>query len=165
MNTRKTVLVALMACLALGIYALESIVPPIVPVPGVKLGLANVVTLVAIYVLGCRAAFATLLIRIVLSSLLFGQVMSFWFSLAGGVLCWAAMCIASKYFDTSQVWIVSVFGALFHSAGQTLVAIAVTSQLAVAYYFLFLIISSIISGIFTGICASYCIKFLKNKIL
>ena len=77
MNTRKTVLVALMACLALGIYALESIVPPIVPIPGVKLGLANVVTLVAIYVLGCRAAFATLLIRIVLSSLLFGQAMSF----------------------------------------------------------------------------------------
>ena len=165
MNTRKTVLVALMACLALGIYALESIVPPIVPVPGVKLGLANVVTLVAIYVLGCRAAFATLLIRIVLSSLLFGQAMSFLFSLAGGVLCWVAMRFASRFFGTSQVWIVSVFGALFHSAGQILVAIAVTSQLAVAYYFLFLIISSIISGIFTGICASYCIKFLKNKIL
>ncbi len=165
MNTRKIVLVALMACLALGIYALESIVPPIVPIPGVKLGLANVVTLVAIYVLGYKAAFATLLMRIVLSSLLFGQAMSFLFSLAGGVLCWAVMCLASRLLDSSQVWIVSVFGALFHSAGQIIVAIAVTSQLAVAYYFLFLIISSIIAGTFTGICASYCIKLVNNKFL
>lgn len=165
MNTRKTVLVALLACLALGIYALESIVPPIVPIPGVKLGLANVITLVTIYVLGFRAAFATLFIRIALSSLLFGQAMSFLFSLAGGVLCWVAMCFSSRFFDISQVWIVSVFGALFHSLGQIIVAIAVTSELAVAYYFLFLIISSIIAGTFTGICASYCIRFLKNKII
>lgn len=166
MNIRKTVLAALLACMALGIYALESIIPPIVPVPGVKLGLANTVTLVALYALGRRSAFAVLAVRILLCALLFGQPMSFLFSLAGGVLCYAAMCIAARFLDRSQMWAVSIFGAFFHNLGQIAVAIAVTSQLAVAYYFLFLIISSVITGAFTGFCALYCLKLIeKSKLI
>ena len=161
MNIRKMVLVALFSSLAIGIYALESLIPPIIPLPGVKLGLSNIITLVAIYTLGKKEAFATLMIRIIVSSLLFGQTMSFFFSITGGLLCFLSISISSKFLDKSQIWATSIIGALSHSLGQILVAIIITGQVAVAYYFLIMEISSIITGLFTGLCASYCVKRLQ----
>lgn len=166
MNTRKIVLTALFSAVALGIYVLESMIAPISAIPGVKLGLANVVTLVAVYTIGKRGAFATLIIRIALSSLLFGHMMSFFFSLAGGIACYGAVCVFQKLLDRSQMWALGIISAFAHNLGQIIVAIAITSQLAVAYYFLFMILASIITGAFTGVCAMYCVKILeKSKIL
>ena len=122
MNARKTVLIALFSCLALGIYALEMLISPIVPIPGVKLGLSNVIVLVAMYILGKKEAFCVLMLRILLSFLLFGQVMSFFFSLGGGMMCFLAMSLASGFLDRSQIWAVSMIGAIFHSLGQIIVA-------------------------------------------
>ncbi len=161
MNTRKIVLAALFSSLALGIYALETFIPPILPFPGVKLGLSNIVILVAIYTLGKKEAFGVLMIRILISSLLFGHTMSFLFSLSGGLLCFLSMCLATKILDRSLVWAVSIIGALAHSFGQILVAVIITNQIEIAYYFLIMIVSSVITGFFTGICASYCIKRLQ----
>lgn len=161
-TTRKTVLVALFACVAMGIYVLESSIPPLVPIPGVKLGLANIVTLVVFYTLGKRAAFAQLIIRIIMTALLFGHVMTLAFSAVGGILSFAAVCLSAVFLDQSQLWAVGVFSALAHNAGQISVAIFVTGQLAVAYYLLVLIISSVITGLFTGICAKYCIGLMKK---
>ncbi|MBQ4526897.1 MAG: Gx transporter family protein [Clostridia bacterium] len=158
MKTKKIVQLALFACLSVCIYAVESLIPPILPVPGVKLGLANVITLVVIYVIGTGESLLTLLIRITITTLLFGQVMSFLFSMAGGILSWIVMVLLSKIMDRCNIWAVSVFGAFAHNGGQILIAVAVTRQLAVAYYFLFLVISSVITGVFTGICAKYCIE-------
>lgn len=164
MNTRKTVLLALLSCMALCIYAVESLIPPLIPIPGVKLGLSNVITLVAMYVLGRKEAFAVLMLRIFLSFLLFGQAMSLAYSIGGGLLCFGAMCIASLLLEKSQIWAVSIIGAIFHSIGQIIVAVAITSQLAVAYYFLLMLIFSLVTGLFTGLCAKYSIAFLKSKI-
>ncbi len=163
MNARKTVLIALFSCLALGIYALEMLISPIVPIPGVKLGLSNVIVLVAMYILGKKEAFCVLMLRILLSFLLFGQVMSFFFSLGGGMMCFLAMSLASGFLDRSQIWAVSMIGAIFHSLGQIIVAVAVTSQISVAYYFLVMLIFSLVTGLFTGICAKYSIRFLQNR--
>ena len=165
MNARKIVLISLFSCMALGIYALELLIPPIIPIPGVKLGLSNIVILVAMYVLGKKEAFLVLMLRIGLSFLLFGQAMSFLFSLGGGLLCFLAMSFAHRFLDNSQIWAVSMIGAVFHSLGQIIVAVAVTSLFSVAYYFLFMLIFSLVSGIFTGLCAKYTIKFLKNKVI
>lgn len=164
MNTRKTVLIALFSCMALIIYVVESMISPIIPIPGVKLGLSNVITLVSMYILGKKEAFFVMMLRIFLSFLLFGQAMSFLFSLGGGLLCYVAIIIASRFLEKSQVWAVSIIGAIFHSIGQIVVAVAVTSQLSIAYYFLIMLLFSLVTGLFTGLCAKYSIKFLENKI-
>lgn len=153
-------------CLSLGIYALESIIPPLIPFPGVKLGLANIITLVSIYVIGRKEALLIVVGRIFLSSLLFGQVMSFWFSFAGGMISFVAMAILSYFMDESNIWAVSVFGAFFHNMGQFAVAMVITGQYALLYYFLVMIISAVFTGVFVGICAKLCInKARKINIL
>lgn len=156
------VFVSVMAALSLGLYALESLIPPIIPVPGVKLGLSNVITLICIYIIGRKAAFAVLLIRIFLSSLLFGQPVSLVFSLFGGVLSFAVMATLRSFLDKSNIWAISVFGAFAHNFGQIIAAVLITSELSVAYYFLFLVISSVVTGVFTGICAQTAIKKLEK---
>jgi len=165
-NTRKNVLTALFACAAMGLYALESCIPPVVPVPGVKLGLSNIVTLVVFYTLGKRAAFAQLGLRILMTALLFGHVMTLAFSVAGGVMSFAAVCVCAHFADESQLWATGVFAALAHNAGQVIMAVLITEEITVAYYFLVLIISSVITGIFTGMCAKYCVRLMnKTKLL
>lgn len=153
---------SVMASLSLGLYALESLIPPIVPVPGVKLGLANVITLICIYIIGTKSALAVLLVRIFLSALLFGQPVSLVFSLFGGLLSFFAMAILKRFLCEENIWAISVFGAFFHNLGQIIAAVIITSELSVAYYFLFLIISSVITGAFTGICAGWSVKKLKK---
>ena len=161
-TTKKLVLASLMAALSMGLYALESLVPPIVPIPGVKLGLANVITLICLYVIGAKLSFAVLSVRIALSSLLFGSPMSLLFSISGGVLSFVVMLVLKKYISHENIWALSVFGAFGHNLGQVAMAVVVTSQLSVAYYFLFLIISSVVTGVFTGICAQSAVRHLKR---
>lgn len=161
-NTRKLVLASLMAAFSLGLYALESLIPPIVPIPGVKLGLANVITLICLYTLGTRLSFAMLCVRIAISSLLFGTPMSLLFSISGGLLSFVVMLVLKKYISDENIWALSVFGAFGHNIGQVAMAVIVTSQLSVAYYFLFLIISSVVTGVFTGICAQTAVRHVKR---
>lgn len=156
------VFVSVMAALSLGLYALESLIPPIIPVPGVKLGLSNVITLICIYIIGRKAAFAVLIIRIFLSSLLFGQPVSLVFSLFGGILSFVVMALLIRFFDKSNIWAISVLGAFSHNFGQIIAAVIITRELTVAYYFLFLVISSVVTGVFTGICAQTAIKKLEK---
>ncbi len=164
-HTKKLVLISLMASLSLGLYSLESLIPPLVPVPGVKLGLANVITLICLYIINIPGAFAVLFIRIGLSSLLFGHPMSFIFSLSGGLFSFAVMVILKKIMSRDNIWAISVFGAFAHNIGQILAAIIITSQLSFMYYFLVLIISSILTGVFTGVLAQNFIKKYKNVFL
>lgn len=161
-NIRKIVLTALFACVAMGLYALESCLPPVIPVPGVKLGLANIVTLIVFYVLGKKYAFSQLVLRIAMTALLFGHVMTLAFSIAGGIFSFALLCIVSRFLDEDAMWATGVFCAFAHNAGQILVAVFITSQCAVMYYMLFLVISSVITGIFTGLSAKYCVRIIKK---
>ena len=158
MKTKKLIIISMFVCMSMGLYALESIIPPPVPFPGVKPGLANAVTLICIYILGKKEAFFTVLIRIVLSTLLFGQMMSFWFSLSGGILSFVIMALLSLFMDECNIWAISVFGALSHNIGQIFVAFLITGQTAVFYYFPIMIVSAIVTGVFTGICAKLCIN-------
>lgn len=159
----KLVLTSLLAAISLGVYALESLIPPVVPVPGVKLGLANAVSLIALYILGGKCAFAVVFIRIFLSSLLFGQPISLIFSISGGLVSFGVMFLLKRFFDDGNIWALSVFGAFGHNIGQIVAAVIITSELAVAYYFLLLVISSVITGVFTGVCAQYAVKMIKKQ--
>ncbi len=162
MKTRKYVLMALLSSMALGLYALECMIPPLTVIPGAKLGLANIITMVAVYIFGKKEAFIILVMRIIISSMLFGQLMSMLYAVAGGILSYLALCFCTKFIDRSSMWATGIICAIFHNLGQIIVAVMVTQQLSVAYYFLFLVILSMISGVFTGVCANYCVIYAQK---
>lgn len=163
-NTRlqRTVLLAMFATIALTIFVLESMLPPLAPIPGIKLGLANVITLVLLLCFNEKDALTVLIVRIILASIFAGQMMSFAYSLCGGVLCFIIMSIINRLLLKKYVFITSVFGALAHNVGQILVAIVVTGSLSILLYLPTLLISGVITGLFTGLCAWFAAPRLKQ---
>ena len=151
MKTKKLMTLALLSTIALIIFIVELQIPPIVPIPGVKIGLANIVTLFALGLFSPYEAFLILIVRIILGSIFSGQVMSLTYSLAGGMFCFITMSILFKFKKIMPVWVISVFGAIAHNIGQITAAIIITSTYQVIYYLPVLIISAIVSGTFTGI--------------
>ncbi|MCH5186777.1 MAG: Gx transporter family protein [Oscillospiraceae bacterium] len=154
---------ALLLAVALTIFVAEAQLPPPVPIAGVKLGLANIVTLVALVWLGREEALAILLGRILLGSLFAGQAVSFIYSLAGGLMCFFVMAIILAPLKQERLWVVSVFGAMAHNVGQIIAAALLTHTWQVIAYLPVLIISGILSGVFTGLAAQLVVKRLNKK--
>ena len=127
MSTKKLTLLAMFATISLAIYAAESAIPPLVPLPGVKLGLANVVTLILLRHFSLRDAAIVLSARIGLSALLFGQALSLLYSLAGGVLSLLVMALVMKLLCKRMVFLTGAMGGLAHNMAQLITALAVTS--------------------------------------
>ena len=153
---------ALLTAIRLVIWVIEAQIPAPVPVPGVKLGLASVVTLTAMALLGRREALAILLMRVFLASVFAGSFSAILFSLAGGALSWAVMAAVLGLFDEKQIWVVSVLGAIAHNAGQLLAAMAVTKTAALIAYAPALLCAAIITGAFTGAAATALIPALRR---
>ena len=162
MNTKKLTLTAILTAFALIAFVIEGAIPPLTPIYGVKLGLANVFTLFALYALGTRYGMAVMLLRIVLGNIFAGQLVSFIYSLTGGLLSFLLMILLKRFFPTKQMWVLSVLCAVTHNIGQLLAAILMLQSMAIAYYLPVLILSGIIAGAFTGICAQLVIiRFSK----
>lgn len=161
-STKKLVFMALLTAISLVIWVVEAQIPPPVPVPGIKLGLASVVTLTAMTVLGRKEAFAVLIARVLLSAVFAGSMSALLFSLTGGLLSWAVMALTVKLFDRKLLWVVSVFGAIGHNAGQLLAAMAVTKTAALIAYGPILLCAAIITGAFTGAAAIYLTAALER---
>lgn len=163
-NTKlqKTVLLAMFATIALTIFVIESMLPPLAPIPGIKLGLSNVITLVLLLCFNEKDAFTVLIVRIILASIFAGQMMSFTYSLCGGILCFLVMSIINRLLRKQFVFITSVFGALAHNVGQILVAIVMTGSLSILLYLPTLLISGVLTGLFTGFCAWFAAPKLKQ---
>ena len=161
MKLKTLTSIAILTCLALVIFVVEAQIPPLL-IPGIKPGLSNVVTLVAIVYLGKREAFIILTLRILLGSLLAGTFISFMFSLTGGYLAFFLMIILIRFFDKKQLWVVSVFGAIVHNLGQLLVACVVVGNASVFYYTPVLMITAIITGSFTGVAAQTTLEIMRK---
>lgn len=144
------------------VFVIEAQIPAPVPVPGVKLGLANVITLIAMLLLGRREAGLILAVRIVMGSVFAGGVSAFLFSISGGVLAYAVMCITVTRFPRKMLWVVSALAAVAHNLGQLLAAIAVTKTAALMVYAPVLLASGIITGVFTGLVAMYLVRRLDK---
>lgn len=153
MNVRRLTTMAMLTAFSLIIFLVEAQIPLPFAVPGVKLGLANVITLFAIWTLGRRAAGAILLVRVLLGNMIVGNVMALAFSLAGGVLCWVVMSLLRPLLKQDQLWVMSVFGAIGHNAGQLAVAVVVSGTASIAWYAPVLLLAGIVTGFFTGQCA------------
>lgn len=161
MKIRKLTVLALFTTLALIIFTIESAIPPLVPIPGVKLGLANIITLVVLRNYSGRDAFLVLVMRILLSSFFFGQALSLFYSLAGGLLCFGAMWAVNKLLQRHFLFLTSVFGGVFHNLGQLGAAWVITRTAGVLAYLPFLILSGILTGLFTGLCTHFAQRYLQ----
>ena len=161
-TTKQLSLMALLTAIALAIHVAEAQIPAPIPVPGVKLGLANIVTVYAVFTMGPGPALMILVARILLGSL-FSGVMSLFYSLAGGLLCFAVMLLLRRVLSKKQIWIASVVGAVFHNIGQILVAIVVTGTPAIVSYLPILLLSGIAAGLVTGVAAQYLVNRMEKK--
>ena len=161
-NTKRIAADAMFAAIALLLFMVEAQIPAVVPIPGIKLGLANIMTLVSLHMFGKRDAAAVLLVRITFGAVLAGNASTFMFSSAGAVFCFLTLCLL-RCFLAVPIWVQSVFGAIAHNVGQILVAAVWMHTRSVLWYLPFLLLAAIVSGSFTGLCAQYSIRFLKKK--
>ncbi len=161
MRTRKLTSLALFATLALAIYSAESLLPPIVPIPGVKLGLANIITLLVLHLYDVKSAATVLLARVLLSALLFGQAMSLLYSLCGGLLCFIAMALCCRLLHRHYPELTSIVGGIFHNIGQLLAALLLTAVPGVLVYLPYLLLGGAVTGLFTGLCARFALRRLR----
>lgn len=162
-KTKKLALMAMLTAASLIVFVIEAQIPAPVPVPGVKLGLANVITLVAMLLLGRREAGLILLVRIAMGSVFAGGVSGFIFSICGGVLAYAVMCLTVRAFPLKMLWVVSALGAVAHNIGQLIAAVAITKTAALLVYAPVLLASGIVTGVFTGLAATYLLIRLDKR--
>lgn len=162
MKTSRLTTLALLTAIALILSLVESSLPPLAPIPGIKLGLANIITLLVLYYRTPLDAFVVLLVRILLSSLFAGQAMSMMYSLTGGLFCFLACYACKKLLFSKYIVLGSMVGAVFHNIGQILMAYLLTSTIGVFLYFPILLISGLITGLFTGLCAFYARKYILS---
>ena len=161
-KTRRLALMALLTAIALPIFVIEAQIPAPVPVPGVKLGLANIITLITMLLLGKREAGAVLLVRVLMGAMFAGSPSTLLFSAAGGALAYLLMCLLAGRFGPDRLWIVSALAGIAHNAGQLLACALVVKTPGVFAYAPVLAASGIITGVFTGLAAQYLLKALKK---
>ena len=162
-QSRRIATIALMTTLALIFSYVEAILPLNFGIPGVKLGIANIVVLVAIYTMGPRYAFTINMIRIFLAGFLFSGVFGILYSLAGGILSFIVM-LALKKTDKFSIIGVSVAGGTMHNLGQLLTAAAIVENLTMFVYFPVLLFSGIVTGILIGIAAYAILRKLPKSL-
>ncbi|MGN0612806.1 MAG: Gx transporter family protein [Porcipelethomonas sp.] len=163
MNAKRLTQLALLSTIALIIFVVELRLPNLSPIPGVKLGLANIVTVYSVYHCTGKETSLILLTRIILGAVFGGNMLALLYSLGGGTLCLIGMLLLRKIIDEKHIWICSVMGAVLHNIGQIMVAIIVMKTIAVISYLPFLLVSGCIAGAFTGMCAQILITKVHMK--
>ena len=162
MKTRRIVLLGLLTAIALTIFMLEAQLPAPIPVPGVKLGLANIVTVFTVFLLGPREGVLVLAARVFLGAVFAGNFSTILYSAAGGALAIFVTIGLKKILKKNQLWVAGCAGAVAHSIGQMAVAVWVSGTLGLLAYLPILIAVSIVTGLFTGLCAQFLLNRGKN---
>ena len=158
-KTRKLTTLGLLTAIALTIFMVEAQIPAVVPLPGVKLGLANIVTVFTVFALCPKDAVLVLAARIFLGAVFAGNFSTIFYSAAGG-LCAILVTIGLKrILQKNQLWVAGCLGAVAHSLGQMAMAVLMLGTPSIIIYLPVMIIISIITGLFTGLCA----QFLVNR--
>ncbi len=178
MTVKKLCTEGLFICFAAALSALETLLPPLVPIPGIRMGLGNIVTLFVLYIGGAWRAYDAYIIAVLrcfLAALITGSMMSAAYGLAGGVLACTAMMIMRRVFpkkpdsdikfDTQYLPFAAVAGAVFHIAGQMLAAVAFYGSKYVLAYVPVLLASAVAGGVFTGFLTMLLLKKMPRKIL
>ena len=153
MKTKKLTAMALLSAVALIIFTVENQIPTLVPIPGIKLGLSNIVTVFAVFTLGSFEAAMILFVRIFLGAVFAGNFSTILYSLAGGYFAFFATVLLKKFLKKDQLWVAGCLGAIAHSLGQMAAAILISATPSLIIYLPVMILCSILTGLFTGLCA------------
>lgn len=159
MTTKKMTLLGLLTAIALTIFMVEAQIPALVPIPGVKLGLSNIVTVFTVFTLGPGEGVLVLAARVFLGAVFAGNFSTIFYSAGGGALAILVTIVMRRVLKPNQLWAAGVFGAIAHSLGQMAVAVLITGTPSIALYLPIMVVISIITGLFTGMCA----QFLVNR--
>lgn len=161
-KTKKITVLGVLAALSIVLSFVETLLPPIyAAIPGIKIGLANIVNIFLLYKFSIKDTAAVTLVRVLTVAFLFGNLMTLAYSIAGAFLSITIMAFLKKTNRFSTVG-VSIAGGVAHNLGQIAVAIIVTSTLEIGYYMIFLCISGILSGTLIGIAGALVLKYTKN---
>jgi len=161
-QTRKITLLGIFAALAMVLSYLEMLLPPLMAaVPGIKVGLPNIIIIFILYRFSLKDAFTVSFIRLFTVTLLFGNALTFVYSLAGAVLSLLVMAILKKTNKFTAVG-VSIAGGVSHNLGQIIVAILILETKEIAYYMGVLTVFGILAGIFVGLAGILLMKYTKR---
>lgn len=161
-NTKKLTIAALMAALALIFSYVEVLIPFTIGIPGIKLGIANIVVIIALYYLGARYAITINVVRVMIAGLLFNGLFGALYSLAGAVVSFIVM-VALKKTNIFSVVGISMAGGVAHNLGQILVAAVLVANIKIFIYFPVLIISGVITGAVIGMVAGLILRKLPSQ--
>lgn len=159
--SKKVCILGLFVSVALVLSYFEQFIPLLTSIPGVKIGLSNIVVLITLYVMNTKYAFLVIVSKVLLASLMFAGFSSFLYSFMGALISFFAMSICKKLKQFSIIG-VSVVGAIFHNFGQILVASILLKTVDIFYYLPYLLISGVITGVFIGIVSDKIIPIIKN---
>ncbi len=160
--TKKIALLGVLTSVALVLSYLEAMLPPIsTAAPGIKMGLPNIIVILLLYKFGLKEALMVSGIRVFIVALLFGNVMTLAYSVAGAVLSLALMTLFKKLNLFSIVG-VSIIGGISHNLGQILVAIFLFDTIQIGYYMIILAITGTIAGVIIGVIGSILVKKLEK---
>ena len=159
-KTKRLATLSISVSLAMVLSFVESQIPAFVAIPGVKIGLANIAVVFALYKLGWKEAIAVSLVRVALVSLLFGSFVSLLYSLSGAVLSLAVMLLLKPISALGKIG-VSVSGGVCHNIGQIIVASAIMETNVILYYLPFLLLSGTVAGIAIGLVSALLVNRIK----
>ena len=161
-KTKRLTLCAILIALAMGLSYIERFIPlnMVVPLPGVKLGLANIVTMMALYFLDVPTAFTVLILRCILNTPFSGSITALAFSLTGGILALSVMAVA-RHIPQLSVYGVSILGAAAHNVGQIFASAVILGSTYIFAYLPFLLAVSILTGLITGSASSGTFRALR----
>ena len=163
MRSKRLAVLALLTALSMILSYIEGLLPAFVAIPGIKVGLANLAVVLALYRLGWREAACVSLVRVLCLSLLFGNAAGFLYSIAGAVMSLIGMVVLKKTMRFSPL-AVSVTGGVLHNMGQLLMACILLPAAALRYYLPFLLLGGILAGIVIGVIAAVLLKRIPNSI-
>lgn len=158
MTTKKLAELSMLTAAALIVFVVELRFPDILPIPGVKLGLANIFTVYAVYRFRAKEVFLMVLTRVILGAIFCSNLSALIYSLAGAMLCLAGMLPLHRIIPEKYLWLCSIIGAMLHNTGQILAAIAIMGSVAVLPFYPILLTAGCIAGAFTGICAQLILR-------
>ena len=162
-KVRKLTELAVLTAVSLIIFVIELQIPNPFPIPGIKLGLANIITVYAVYHYKAHEVAAMVAVRLLLGAVFSGNFMALIYSASGAFLCLVGMLLLRRFIDERHLWIASVLGAVLHNTGQMAAALAVTRTAQLLLYYPFLIVSGCLAGAFTGLCAQIVTARLKRR--
>ena len=162
MRIRRLTELALLTAAALIIFIVELQIPNPFPIPGIKLGLANIITVYAVYHYRAYEVAMIVAVRLVLGAVFSGNFYALIYSAAGAVLCLLGMLLLKRIVDERHIWMASVLGAVLHNTGQMAAALIIMRTPQLIAYYPFLLVSGCLAGAFTGLCAQLVTSRLKK---